>query len=828
MASLNLTKRSAINFFFTLLLVTWTTSVFSASVTGSVVDDKEQPLSFVSVFIAGTSIGTTANIEGYYRLDLKPGTYELTYKMIGYTAIVKKVTIENSPVVVNMKLIPEALNLKAVTIVANAEDPAYAVIRNAQKRRKFYRDQVKEYACDAYVKSTQKLTDHPKKFMGEKVDVNEFMDTTTKMFYLSESVSHLFYKQPNSFKEEMISSKVSGSAKTYSFNQSSDVLINLYDNLVDLTSITPRGIVSPIGANALFSYKYKLEGTFLEDGRMINKISVIPKRKTDPVFAGTIYIADDEWYIHSADLYITRDQQMEFIDTFRVKETFIRIGGDKILPFNHQLSYDFSFLGFEGNGIVIGVFINYILDGVKAEGFARGEVMKVNSDANKKDSTYWESVRPIPLTNDEAIDYHRRDSAQVIKESKPYLDSLDKVNNKFSAGAVFKGYSWDNSFKKRSYAISSPILGTGFNTVEGWNSRMDFNFTQSYGEEEAKIFTLRSTVRYGFSNTHWNANTYVRYQYSKIRNAFIAADIGTGIQQFNATEPISPLVNSLYSLFDEKNFMKIYEKRYATFTYRSEITNGLDWQWEASYAQREELSNTTDYTFNDVEGREYTSNKPSVIEAQDVGFPVHEAFTVELQTRVRFGQKYISRPEAKYNIGTDYPTLRVSYKKGFDFAGSDIDFDLLKLQVDDDMNVGLLGQLSYRVVYRNMLSSKNLYVADLIHFNGNKTIFSSFNIDEFKNLPYYDFSTSNYGLEVHAEQNFGGFFLNKIPVIRKLKFREIVGFHYLHTDLLENYMEFSAGFEKIGLLRFEVYTSLNDGKRGTVGVMLGTKVNISR
>ncbi len=819
--------RSALHKLYILLFILISVNAKGIVVTGHVVDEKNQPLPFVSVFIAGTSIGTTANVEGEYRLDLNQGTHELTYKMIGYTAKVEKVVVQNSTVTLNIQLNQETVNLKAVVIRADAEDPAYEVIRNAQNKRKFYRDQIKEFACDAYVKSTQRLTDHPKSFMGEKIDANEFMDTTTKMFYLSESVSHLFYKQPNDFKEEMISSKVSGSARTYSFNQSADVLINLYDNIVNLSGITPRGIISPISANAFFSYKYRLEGTFIENGKTINKISVIPKRRSDPVFTGTIYIADDDWYINSADLFITKDQQMEFIDTFRMRETFMTIDGDKILPFNHQLSYSFSFVGFKGDGVVIGVFNNYLLNGAKPEGFAKGEIMKVNAGSNKKDSLYWETVRPIPLTNDEAVDYHRRDSAQVIKESKPYLDSLDRVNNKFTAGALLKGYYWDNSFKKRSYGITSPLLETGFNTVEGWNSRIDGNFYQSYGEDEAKEFSVNSTLRYGFSNTHWNANTLITYRYSKIKNASVTLDAGTDVQQFNPAEPISPLINSIYTLFGEKNFMKLYERRYADLTYRSEITNGLDWKWNIEYSQRERLSNTSDYKVRDIEGREYTLNVPDVLTGT-TGFPVHEAFVVELETRIRIGQKYISRPEAKYNLGTKFPTFRIAYKKAFDFAGGDVKYDMVKLQIDDQVSVGMLGRLFYKAVYRKMFDVDRAFVADYLHFNGNKTALSNFNLDEFKNLPYYTFSTNNYGMEIHAEQNFGGFFLNKIPLIRKIKLKEIIGFHYLKTDLLNNYMEFSAGVEKIGLLRFEVYTSLNDGKRGNFGIMVGSKLNISR
>ena len=819
--------RSALHKLYILLFILISVNAKGIVVTGHVVDEKNQPLPFVSVFIAGTSIGTTANVEGEYRLDLNQGTHELTYKMIGYTAKVEKVVVQNSTVTLNMQLNQETVNLKAVVIKADAEDPAYEVIRNAQNKRKFYRDQIKEFACDAYVKSTQRLTDHPKSFMGEKIDANEFMDTTTKMFYLSESVSHLFYKQPNDFKEEMISSKVSGSARTYSFNQSADVLINLYDNIVNLSGITPRGIISPISANAFFSYKYRLEGTFIENGKTINKISVIPKRRSDPVFTGTIYIADDDWYINSADLFITKDQQMEFIDTFRMRETFMTIDGDKILPFNHQLSYSFSFVGFKGDGVVIGVFNNYLLNGAKPEGFAKGEIMKVNAGSNKKDSLYWETVRPIPLTNDEAVDYHRRDSAQVIKESKPYLDSLDRVNNKFTAGALLKGYYWDNSFKKRSYGITSPLLETGFNTVEGWNSRIDGNFYQSYGEDEAKEFSVNSTLRYGFSNTHWNANTLITYRYSKIKNASVTLDAGTDVQQFNPAEPISPLINSIYTLFGEKNFMKLYERRYADLTYRSEITNGLDWKWDIEYSPRERLSNTSDYKVRDIEGREYTLNVPDVLTGT-TGFPVHEAFVVELETRIRIGQKYISRPDSKYNLGTKFPTFRIAYRKAFDFAGGDVKYDMVRLQIDDQVSVGMLGRLFYKAVYRKMFDVDRAFVADYLHFNGNKTALSNFNLDEFKNLPYYTFSTNNYGMEIHAEQNFGGFFLNKIPLIRKIKLKEIIGFHYLKTDLLNNYMEFSAGVEKIGLLRFEVYTSLNDGKRGNFGIMVGSKLNISR
>src|SRR4029079_6273565 len=110
----------------------------------------------------------------------------------------------------------------------------------------------------------------------------------TRIFYLSESVSELFFRKPARTKEIMISSRVSGDPRTYSFNQSADLLISFYENLLKLGNLTPRGIVSPIGSNALFYYHYRLEGTFVENGVTVNKIQVIPRRKNDPVFTGHI------------------------------------------------------------------------------------------------------------------------------------------------------------------------------------------------------------------------------------------------------------------------------------------------------------------------------------------------------------------------------------------------------------------------------------------------------------------------------------------------------------------------------------------------------------
>ncbi len=804
------------------LLLFFALPLKGAKLSGIVTDNKNVPLPFVIVYVSGTSYGTTANNEGIYSLELQPGTYDISFRMIGYVLITKKVVIAESPVRLDIQLPEETIKLKEVTINAG-EDPAYAIIRKAQEKRKFYREQVKLYKANAYVKSTQRLVGFPKKVLGQKVEVEEYVDSVTKIFYLSESVSELFFSAPDKYKERMISSKVSGSPRTYSFNQSTDVLISFYDNLVSIGELTPRGIVSPIASNSLFYYNFRHEGTFYENGVLVNKISVIPKRRFDPVFTGTIYIMEDTWRIYSTDVTITREQQMEFIDTFHIKQNFIRVNDEVWMPFSHQFDYSFNFMGFKGGGVVLGVFSDYFLNPKLNRSFFNGEVMSVEESANTKDTAYWKETRPVPLSADEIYDYTKKDSTRIIHESKQYLDSMDKISNKISFSSFLTGYTWENSYKHKSVSVVTPFQRINFNTVEGFNTVLEITYKKRHSDEDPREFSITPGLRYGFSNTHWNGNVVFSNRYNAHHNSVLDIEAGTDVEQINNKNPISEMLNSMYSLWAEKNYMKIFERQYLYASHRTELVNGISLRLTAEYAKRSSLSNTTDYSFINVKKRDYTSNDPYNSTTDEFKFNRNEAFTFEAGLAFRPGQKYITRPEGKYNLGSIWPVIRLTYKKGIEALGSDVDFDIIRMGIDDEMNLGLFGKITYQVVYGNFLNNNKYYIPDLKHFNGNKTWFSDFRINDFKNLDYYQYSTAGAFLEIHAEENFGGFFLNKIPLIRKLKLREIAGFHFLHTESLDRYAEFSVGVEKLGIFRAEFYTSLTDGKKGTIGFLVGLK-----
>jgi len=800
-----------------------------AVISGKVTGTNSDPLAFANVYIKGTSKGTTTNIDGFYRLDLPEGNYELVFRYLGFKMRIEPVTINNSPIQLDIRLQPENYTLGEVQVRAEDEDPAYEIIRNAINKRKFYLTQVDEFSCDVYVKGLQKITKHPEKFFGVDVDLSQFVDSTTGIAYLSESVSKYHYKKPDDVKEVMISSKVSGSNRAFSFNQASDMELNFYENIMMAEGLSPRGFISPIASNAQFYYKYKLEGSFYENGHWVNKITVIPKRRNDPVFSGYIFIQDSTWRIHSTDLLLTKDSQIQFVDTLRVNQVFIPANKEEDIWLQGSVTFRFvfSFMGFEGDGNFVGVFSGYEVNPGFKKGHFKGNVMKINEDSNKRDTSYWELMRPIPLTLEESRDYLKRDSLQSVKESKPYLDSLDRKSNKFKPGNLLSGYTYFDRYSKTEISFSSLLENVQFNTVEGLAIGLGASIEKKY--ENLKSFETDLNVRYGFSNYKWNSTAKIKYNYRLKKFAYISIEGGDDLFQFNESKPIGAAINSYYTLFREKNYMKLFHKQFGKIESRYEIINGIRVESSVEYASRKAVRNNSDYTFINRENRNYTSNNPRLPQSDAIGFLSSEALKFNISARIRPKQKYIDRPDGNIILGSRYPTFILTYEKGINNVfGSDVDYDRVEGGVEDKISLGMLGKFSYSAWYGKFLNASDLYFMDHAHFLGNRTSFSGFEPRRYDLLDYYSYSTSDEYIQVLTEQQFGGFILNKIPLLKKLKLNEIAGFRYLHVPGMEDHFELSFGLEKLTIFRADYVLSFDENGNSKSGFVVGVRGLLGR
>lgn len=782
-----------------LVLFSMVLSAQQVLVSGKITDEKNQALSFSSVLVKGSTQGTNANADGFYSLKLSPGTYELIFQYVGYKKKVEKIVVEGNTIK-NVSLSPESYELKEV-VIKDGEDPAYAVIRAAIKKRKFYLNEVNAFTCKAYIKGLQRLKDFPKKMVklinamnsgGEKID-----STLLGVVYLSESETKYHYRKPNDEKEIMYSSRVSGDNKAFSFNQVSDMKFSVYENLITLDGLSDRPFISPINENALLSYRYKLLGTTFEDGKMLNKIEITPKRKTDPCFRGIIYIQENTWRVHSADVYLTKDAKIDFVDTLHIKQLNAPVNDSIWMPTGLNMTFNFKVFGFVGDGYFNAVFSDYDMNPVFPKKFFKNEVLKVEDGANKKDTGYWKESRPVPLTYEEQADYRKKDSIGAIKNTDRYKDSIDRKGNKLTLNDLILGYSFNKTAKQFSLNTSGLLTsGVQYNTVEGINASIKVNMTKRY--EDRRSHDLATTVRYGFSNYLWGGTANWKYVFKPEKFESVNVKVGTTAQQFNGNDPINATMNTSYTLFDNENFMKLYKKSYASFGYRKELINGLIVNFNTEYAERSSLRNTAFDLWVDNKNKLFTSNDPLRPHTDDSSFAVNNSFIVELGFSIRFKQKYYTRPHQKIIVGSKFPIINVQYTKAIPGLNTKADYDLAKMVIDDNIKLGLFGTFAYRLKGGYFLTSKYVEFMDYKHFDGNQTILANNDyLNSFKLLPYYTYSTKNWYAEAHAEHHFNGFIFNKVPLLKKYRIQEVVGGHVLFNDKLDQYYEINFGIEHI-------------------------------
>lgn len=784
--------------FLGLLLSSFFTKAQQYQINGKITDKAGEEIPFVSVFIKETTKGVSANVNGIYKIPVDKGKVVLIFKAIGYKTLEQEVEVDEN-ITLNTSLAAENYTLNSVVIKANAEDPAYRIVRNAIKNRKNYLEEIFSYSNDVYIKGMQKLVGAPKKFFGRDIQKTLNLDTNRNgILYLSESQSKFAFMKPNKIHEEMVSSKISGRNNSFSFNKASDMQINFYENLLlENTGLSARSFVSPIADNAFFYYKYKLLGTIEENGMVINKIEVFPRRKNDPVFRGIIYIADETWRLMGTDLNLTKDAGINLLDTLNISQQYIKVE-NTYMPSNMKFQFNGNVFGFKFEGYFISVYSNYAINPTFPKNYFTAEILKINKAVNKKDSLYWANNRPIPLTEEERKDYIKKDSIALRMQSKPYLDSIEKVNNNFTLGKILvTSYSINNRYHKEYYTFDPIIRSVLYNTVEGLALKYGVTFRKNL--EDRKFFSIRPEVRYGFANKTFTANLTNTYYYDPLKRASIGLSFGSGIFDLNNYGSMPLYSNSLNSLLYEKNFSKFYEKEFVNIYTSRELANGLQGNLYLSYSSNKTLTNHSNYKFRDVKDIEFTSNNPFTPDREDPLFPNYNALSISANLTYTIGQKYISRPDGKIYTEAKYPRISLSYRTGIkNILGSDVDYDLISAELyQERIGLGLWGYTSFVLGAGKFLNNKTVYYPDFKHFRGNIALIFPPNLRKFSYLDFYLYSTDRQYFEGHLEHNFSGFFTNKIPLLRKLKLEEFVGVNYLTQPLKTNYTEFYFGLSRL-------------------------------
>ncbi|MDP5170693.1 MAG: DUF5686 and carboxypeptidase regulatory-like domain-containing protein [Bacteroidia bacterium] len=780
-----------------------------AVLSGSIVNEAGEPISYATLSFNQARYGTLSDANGYFRIPLPPGDYSLKITHLGYTPLETRISL-TADKTLRFVLSDEELSLDEVVIVPGGEDPAYPIMREAIRRKdenKLVSDQL---AYDAYTKTVFKLADSfsfeelvksmPGATGTDTIEVPDDPLFKTNIIYLSENSSRVWKAEPDKIKEQIIRTHVSGSQAGSSifgdfFNQFSP-----YENLLFKGEMAERGIISPLSDQAMLFYRFKLIGVSKVAGLSVYKIEVTPKRIHDAAFQGIIQIADSSYAVQSLDLYVTKEQSVQLVDSLRMtQEYFLENGKWAPLSTRMHLAISMKILVFTLplNGTFTSVLSNYDLHPDIDDKFFSQEVIAIVDTAINTDSMWWETNRPIPLLDREALDFRLKDSLERVQNSPQYLDSLTKSQGFPGFNSLLTGYTWQN-YRTGAKWKWRGIWSSGYNAIEGWYAESGASYFHPIGKKMS--WELGSDIRYAFSPNRFHAIGFANMERKGFRPWSASIKGGDYVAEFSNIPQISPFANTFASLWYHRSHIRMYRRQFGSVEGEWELLPGLSVLAKGLVEQRSSLENTDEYSIR-FKDRTYEDN---------FSIPTHTAYVASASVVYRPFQPYIKVPEGKILMSSKWPEFQADIWHGIGVQATSPSFTKLALTIRDDVSLGLLGTLSYRATAGRFLQNQLTYLPDAFHFHGGETFFRmGEGFDQFFLMPYYSYSDTRPFVELHAENAFGIFVTGKIPLLRKLKISEYLGGHALMMEGRAPYAEVNYGLEFRILKAFKLRLDVN-------------------
>ena len=778
---------------------TWT------QLSGQIKDVDGNALPYATVYIENSTSGTVSNIDGEYLLDIdQNGTYTVTFQYVGFTKEQFSFQYEGKPIHKNIILHADENLIGELVISADREDPAYPIIRKAISKRDYYKKSVKSLEADLYVKGVVKINDAPQKILGEEIGtMNGTLDSTRQgLIYLSESKSKFYFQYPDKIKEVMISTVKSGDNSLFTANQFSWASFDLYDESLQFG----RTIVSPLADNAMSHYKFKLEKTSVDkDGTMFHKIKIIPKSKTSPLLNGYVYIVDEYWNIYSTELELFGNVlKNTYLDTIQVRQVYIPVGDRQNRKLLSQVfSFKAGLLGFKMGGNFTYVFSNYQLNKDVSTIFNSNETFKVDANALNKDSSFWQKERPVPLTEEEQRDYIKKDSLQQLWKSKSYMDSVDRIQNKFTIFKLLTGFSFDNSYKKTSFRVASPIAWTQFNAVEGFRTRLKATWIKK--DSLYRVWRVMPSLDYGFVDKKFKPKLELQYLFDNYSLGKISISAGNEYTQFDVRKPINEINNTWTSLITKINKIRLYERNFVEVNYEQEISNGFYLDISSSYNLRNPLKINTHYSFS-KKNCLFEPNIPNT-DLSDTYYSQNRYWINTVGLMIRPAQKFSSYPNMKIRDVSNWPNITTIYQYGYAVKNQNKSYHKLIVKVKDSyVNAHLLGYFSYNIEGGSFLGNGPSYFADFFHPLGNEISSPISNeLSSFNLMPYYEFSTGSRYAQINFRHHFNGYITDKIPLLNKTPLKLVLGFSALYQPEKGEYYEPFIGLENFRIGPIQIF-----------------------
>ena len=302
---------------------------------GQITDEEGRAIEGATIYIRETMQGTVADENGNFRIHLAAGDYSLEISALGYEKQLIEWEITEKEASLSVRLKPIRYMLKEVRVIGKGEDPAYYIMRNAIARAPYHRRKVKEYFSEVYSRGNFRIDNLPRILKWGKTG-REVFDTIKGKTLLMESVMDIKFQSPNRYKRNILAFNTTIPEEIGPEKALNVVTSSIYDPDI-------LGILSPLSPGAFSSYKFRLEDSYREGERMINKIEVQSKINNNRLWNGWIYIADEEWCVVGFDFsYNVKGFSAQ------MQVGFNEIAAAIFLPTSYNIAIGMDMMGLEG------------------------------------------------------------------------------------------------------------------------------------------------------------------------------------------------------------------------------------------------------------------------------------------------------------------------------------------------------------------------------------------------------------------------------------------------------------------------------------------------
>ena len=768
---------------FLFVLFALTSSIFAQTkVSGIVVDKSNRPVPFANIAFQNSTEGVVSNEDGLFYLE-SPKTYKvIVVTSVGFSD--KEIVLEKSVTYKLTVQLSEVLSLNEVVIysgkTSKKNNPALDILRKIwERRRKNGLHLFRQYQMEKYEKVEFDLNTIDSAYMKKKlfkgmefifnqVDTSKITGKTYLPIFINEALSDVYGdNQINKVKVKTKANKTSG------FNGNQQILafvddlysdFDIYDNHL---TFFDKSFTSPLSKTGIDVYNYVLRDSSFIDDKWCYNIVFYPRRKNELTFKGDFWVSDTTFAIKNINMAATKSANINWVKDIYIEQEFEVMNDSVFLLTKDYMMTDFALNKKDKSKGIYGKRTTFYRDHKfnieKPEKFYKEEVNYLDKEVYNKSEDFWEENRFEKLTKDEKGVYKMLDTLQTVKKFQRLYSLVEILDS---------GYINYNGLD------FGPIYAmVGQNSVEGL--RLRTGLRTYFGPNDP--WRLQSYIAYGFKDDKIKYGVTGKWMVNDKKRIILSAGNRRDIEQIGASlTTTNDVLGRNYAssgLITVGSNNKLTNVSLSNVQIEIEPIKNLTFATGVSYKTL--ISASPEFSLDYYTDLSQTTLKSQVKQSE-----------VNLQVEYTPNKKPIAFGVERDVADSPYTTLFMIYSQGFkNLFSSDFDYKKLQLYYKQPIIIGPLGRSNVTVEMGKTFGYIPLGLMSVVP--GNQSLFDIANT--FSNLQYYEFVADQY-VTFKWDHDFHGRFFGRIPFMRKLNWRENIGFKSVYGTVSdENRMINASG-----------------------------------